>query len=148
VLALVTAGRDEGSYRFETAALLEQLGYLLSLLAAAGRLGPRVARVRVTATDVAGGRRSAALEAGVLVPLGERFPEVRCELDPDRTAGRGYYASACLGLYAVDPSGQELNLADGGFTPWTASVLGSAKERLLIGGLGTERLLTAFAPSP
>jgi hypothetical protein len=34
---------------------------------------------------------------------------------------------------------------DGGFTDWTRRLLGSEKERLQIGGLGTERLLTTVA---
>jgi len=145
LLGLVAAGRDEGSYRFEVATLLEQLTYLLTLLGEAGRQGLALAGVRATVTDLEEGRRTPALEAEVLAPLAERFPDARCELDPDRTAGRGYYTSACFGIFAVTPSGEELNLADGGFTDWTRQLVGSAKERLLIGGLGTERLLGAFA---
>jgi len=145
LLGLVTAGRDEGSYRFEIATLLEQLTFFLALLRDAGRLGLTVAGVRVGVTDLEKGRRTPALEAEVLGPLAERFPDARCALDPGRMSGRGYYASACFGIFAMTPSGEELNLVDGGFTEWTRTLVGSAKERLLIGGLGTERLLGAFA---
>lgn len=36
-------------------------------------------------------------------------------------------------------------MADGGFTTWTADLLSNAKERLLISGLGIERLCGLFA---
>ena len=43
----------------------------------------------------------------------------------------------------IDASVGPLNLVDGGFTDWTQRLLGDAKERLLISGVGTERLLGA-----
>lgn len=139
LLGLVTAGRDEGSYRFEAESLLEQLDLLVRLLVAAGVREPRVAL-----TDLEDGRRTPALETGVLAPLRERHPGVLCEFDLERTAGRGYYASACFDVSAVDGGGHHLHLADGGFTTWTQQLLSSRKERLLIGGLGMERLCDRF----
>ena len=146
LLGLVTAGRDEGSYRFEVASLLEQVTYFLTLLRAVTALGLVVAGVRATVTDLEDGRRTPALEAGVLAPLAERFPEASVGPDPERTAGLGYYTSACFDISAVDPSGVELHLVDGGFTTWTRQLVGSEKERLLIGGMGTERVRERFGP--
>ncbi|HXM59076.1 MAG TPA: hypothetical protein VOB72_26990 [Candidatus Dormibacteraeota bacterium] len=147
LLGLVTAGRDEGSYRFEVAALLEQVTYFLRLLREVAGLGLVVTGVRAAVTDLEDGRRTPALETGVLAPLAERFPEAQVRLDPERTAGRGYYSSACFDVSAVDPAGIELHLVDGGFTTWTRQLVGSEKERLLIGGMGTERLLERFSGS-
>jgi hypothetical protein len=67
-----------------------------------GGLGARlvrelVARARLQAVDsMEDGRRTRTLRADVLEPLAGRFPEAWFALDPDRTAGRGYYASACF----------------------------------------------------
>jgi len=61
-------------------------------------------------------------------------------LDPGRTSGRGYYESVCFKLFATEDSGTELEFADGGPTTWTRALLSDAKERLVISGLGTERL--------
>jgi hypothetical protein len=36
-------------------------------------------------------------------------------------------------------------LTDGGFTDWTAQLLNNKKERLLISGLGPERLVSQFS---
>ncbi len=126
LLALTTAVRDEGSFRFETRALLDQLDALLRL----------VSGVRVSLTDLSGGTRLPALQDAVVAPLRARYPHVEIGFDPDRTAGRGYYVDACFHLYRGD-----LQLADGGFTTWTRQLLGNAKERLLVGGMGVERLL-------
>jgi hypothetical protein len=35
-------------------------------------------------------------------------------------------------------------LVDGGFTNWTQQLLSNQKERLLISGIGTERLCSVF----
>jgi hypothetical protein len=39
-------------------------------------------------------------------------------------------------------------LIDGGFTTWTQLLLSNRKERLLISGLGTERLCSQFNVLP
>jgi hypothetical protein len=145
LLGLVAAGRDQGSFHFEVETLREQLAFFLQLASSVGARGLADGGVRVTVTDLEDGRRTRALQADVLEPLAGRFPDARFVMDPDRTAGRGYYASACFGISTVDPSGREHQIVDGGFTDWTRRLLGSEKERLLIGGLGTERLLAAFA---
>jgi hypothetical protein len=140
LLGLVVAGRDEGSFAFEIESLLEQLTFFMSLLLAVG-----VQSVRVAITDLEEGRRTPALEAAVMAPLAARFPQASFMLDPARTAGRGYYNSTCFDISAIDASGNELQLVDGGFTTWTRQLLNSQKERLLIGGLGTERLQEQFS---
>jgi hypothetical protein len=43
-------------------------------------------------------------------------------------------------MYAKDIQGVDHNLVDGGFTNWTQQLLSNAKERLLISGIGIERL--------
>ena len=62
-----------------------------------------------------------------------------------RTRGRGYYQSACFLLHALDSEGRWLELADGGFTDWTQQLVGSRKERLMISGIGSERLIAQRA---
>jgi hypothetical protein len=72
---------------------------------------------------------------------------VLCELDPDRETGRGYYTGACFHIYATNVAGNEFELIDGGFTTWTQQILSNSKERLLISGLGLERLCSQFSAS-
>jgi hypothetical protein len=143
LLSLCAAGRDSGSYGFEIAALVEQIGFYLRLFAAAQAAGYALdgTRVTLTAFDEA---RLPAIQAAVIDPLAASFPAVGFGLDQGREAGRGYYASAGFHIYARDAAGAEFFLADGGFTDWTQRLLSDRKERLLISGLGSERFILCF----
>jgi hypothetical protein len=54
---------------------------------------------------------------------------------PERSKGSGYYAGTAIGIACGDDE-----LGDGGFTRWTADLLGDAKERCLVSCISTERL--------
>jgi hypothetical protein len=69
-------------------------------------------------------------------------------LIPDALGGRNYYSGLCFNIYASDPTGAEHQLVDGGFTRWTQQILSNQKERLLISGLGSERLCSVFGSGP
>ncbi len=145
LLGLCAAGRDEGSFQFETTSLVEQIAFYLQLLREVSRLGYQTHRLRVTLTDLEQGRQEQTLIEQVLRPLMANHSGVLCELDPNRETGRGYYVGACFHIYATNVAGTEFELIDGGFTTWTQQVLSNSKERLLISGLGTERLCSQFS---
>lgn len=65
--------------------------------------------------------------------------------EPDRERGRGYYVDAALRITARH-GGDVVELGDGGFTTWTAQLMGNAKERCLVSCLSTERLTEAIGP--
>jgi hypothetical protein len=92
-------------------------------------------------TDLSGGLRREVLREQVLRPLQAAWPAVSWSFDDDRQAGRNYYTDACFAADAVHPDGSRSNLSDGGFTGWTSRLLADRKERLLISGLGSERLV-------
>jgi hypothetical protein len=144
LFGLCSAGRDEGSHRFEVEELAEHLGFYLRLLAALrDEEGYAVSGPRVALTDL-GGLPEERLRTEVAEPLAARFPGVPVGFAPERITGRGYYDGACFHLYATDPAGHELLLVDGGFTTWTQQLLSNQKERLLISGIGSERVCSAF----
>ncbi len=60
--------------------------------------------------------------------------------DPGRETGRGYYAGYCFKVYAVHGDAR-YELSDGGLVDWTQQLLQNRKERLVISGIGTDRLL-------
>jgi len=74
--------------------------------------------------------------------LSQRYPDARIGFDDARVQGREYYVDACFKLYQRTPSGQELEIGDGGFTTWTRELLSNAKERLLTGCVSVDRLIT------
>lgn len=146
LLGLCTAGRDEGSFRFETESLVEQTAFYLRLLTEASQLGYAVDGLRLAFTDLQLGRRRTVLEE-VVARLADRFPAVSLDFDPDRVSGRHYYTGVCFNVYGTDQTGTELQLVDGGFASWTQQLLGNAKERLMISGFGTERFCERFRRS-
>jgi hypothetical protein len=148
LLGLCSAGRDEGSFQFETTSLVEQISFYIRLLREASQLGYQAHQLRITLTDLDKGRREETLVSQVLTPLMANNPDVIFELDPNRETGRGYYVNACFHIYASNMAGSEFELIDGGFTTWTQQLLSNNKERLLISGLGTERFCSQFSTTP
>jgi hypothetical protein len=57
------------------------------------------------------------------------------------TTGNRYYRGVRFKIF-VTLDGSRLELAEGGFVDWSQKILGSKKERVLISGLGVERILT------
>jgi hypothetical protein len=144
LLGLCCAGRDEGSFRFETSSLVEQIAFYMRLFHETTRLGYHAHQFRIAITDLEDGQRTPALEEQVLAPLVTSYPDARCELDPDRATGRGYYVGASFHIYSTNAAGIEFELVDGGFTTWTQQLINNRKERLLISGLGVERFCAQF----
>ena len=129
LFAMVTAGRDEGSLRFEEAALRDHLGFAVAGLAAAGL----PVQVALTPLSDNGERIVAAVAAG----LGGTGAEV--VTDREREKGRGYYRDVCFKVNAVIGA-EPVEIGDGGLTDWTARLLANQKERLLISGYGLDGL--------
>ena len=102
------------------------------------------ARLRVTISDFGPTPRDEVLEEQILFPIRSELPDVDCRLGPERTSGRGYYVDLAFHVHALSRSGEWLELADGGSVNWTQQILSNAKERLLISGIGSERLCGAF----
>jgi hypothetical protein len=71
---------------------------------------------------------------------------VNIGVKPDRIQAKHYYYPFCFWIFAAGEDGVEQNIGDGGFTDWTQQLLSNQKERLLISGLGSERLCFLFAP--
>jgi hypothetical protein len=67
-------------------------------------------------------------------------------IDNKRSRARGYYTDFAFLLHIVRGSGEEMEVLDGGSVDWTQKYLSSAKERLIISGLGTERLCHESSP--
>jgi hypothetical protein len=156
LLGLATAGRDDGGHRFEREAVAEHARSLAAGLTAAG-VGP--AQLSVTPLSAAG----ETIAAGVSAELADTElanTGVEVVLDRDRQAGRGYYRDLCFklcvavaepadgGLADHSAGAEWAEVGDGGFTDWTARLTASAKERLLISGVGIDRILMVAAGAP
>ncbi|MFC4019536.1 hypothetical protein ACFOW4_16555 [Micromonospora sp. GCM10011542] len=137
LFALVSSARDAGSGRTEARLLALHLGYWRAVLAA---LVPDAApRIEYSVLDETVVRER--LVDSVLPGLPDGQTAVVEE--PTRTRGRGYYTDVALRLVVRDGA-DEVELGDGGFTTWTAQLMGDAKERCLVSCLATERLATVM----
>lgn len=132
LLGIVSAGRDIGSHAFEVDACLEHLTTLQRVIETVG--GGSVA-IRLTDFD---GRHGDVLQA----VIGRLAASARAEVWPERTAARGYYSGICFKMYATR-DGDDIEVADGGIVDWTQQLVASNKERLMISGLGLERIALA-----
>lgn len=65
--------------------------------------------------------------------------QLNIEMRPKQQEKFQYYRGMQFNIYTTT-YGHEYELVDGGFVDWTQKLLGDGKERLLISGLGTERL--------
>ena len=138
VFSVCSAGRDGGGFRFEVDAL--ELHISFYLVAIRDFLGPSVTLdVSLTLLD-SGATLTGAAEA-LLGKLRTRFG-VAALMDPARTAGRGYYRTACFWIHGSSGDGEKSQLCDGGCVDWTQRLLSDAKERLVISGVGSDRVCT------
>ena len=135
LLGLVTAGRDPGGRRFERESVTEQVQALEAGLTAAGLPPIQVALTPLSATGE-------AITSAITVELAESGAEVIT--DRERQSGRGYYRDLCFKLNVL-VHGRWQEIGDGGFTDWVAQLTANTKERLLISGLGIDRLASFMA---
>lgn len=139
--ALCSAGRDQGNLQFELSALELHIRFYLKSLRAF--LGPDIP-LHLSATALTSNTYVDLIEAQLLSPIRSEFEGVDCAFDEHRTSGRGYYRDICFHIHATAASGRRLELIDGGAVDWTQQFLSNAKERLVISGIGSERLCTMF----
>jgi hypothetical protein len=121
LFALVSSARDTGSGRVEAQMLVDHLTFWQQVLGE---------QAQFSFTSFARTAVRERIEDTVRPALGVPFVEV-----PGRSNGSGYYAGTAIGIGCGDEE-----LGDGGFTRWTADLLGDAKERCLISCISTERL--------
>jgi hypothetical protein len=143
IFVLCTAGRDTGSFCFETESLAEHIDFYIRLLSKTKKLGYTIQDVRVSITALEE-QRIDTLQTNTINVLASRYPTMTIQFDQERQHGRGYYTEACFTIHARTPDGLELLLVDGGLTTWTQQLLSNRKERLMTSGLGSERLCAIY----
>ncbi|MDQ7905856.1 hypothetical protein RB614_15160 [Phytohabitans sp. ZYX-F-186] len=126
LFALVSSARDTGSGATQARLLVRHLRYWHSVLPA--EVAPRLL---YTVFD------SPVLRERIEDTVA---PAVGVSEQPDRERGRGYYVEAAIRIAAGADE-----IGDGGFTTWTAQIMGDAKERCLVSCVSTERLAEALS---
>jgi hypothetical protein len=136
LFALCSAGRDKRAWQFEIKSLALHISFYLRALQAF--LGKNVP-LRVSITDWRPQADPTILESQILLPVQQQFTNVTCVSDDERTRGRGYYTDLRFHIHA-ESSSRLIELVDGGTVDWTQKLLSDSKERLVISGIGSERV--------
>jgi hypothetical protein len=147
VFSLCSAGRDRGGFDFETETIGLHIAFYLRAIR--NYLGPDVS-LRVLVTPFSSGGKPIAAADALLEHVRGAVEGVEAVLHPERTAGRNYYRSLGFWIHAPSDGGEPIQLVDGGCVDWTQRLLSDGKERLVISGIGSDRVcamrLAAYMP--
>ncbi len=143
IFGLVSSGSDEGNFKFEINELTKQLSFYLELMTIDNdEFCFFSTEVLLTPLE----KQLEALLVNYLLPvLTKQFPSITIRIDNERKNGLGYYQTFCFTINATNKNEELVHLVDGGFTSWTQQLLSNQKERLLISGIGSERICTLFS---
>ena len=127
----VTSGRDTGSFQFEMTAFLEHLRALQSVLTKV--FGVKISHIKLQP-------RTGYEQGERLVQYLRNQIAAILPVSIDENAPPNDYYKGIQYKAIIEMNGQEIEIADGGFTDWTQQLLSNKKERFLITGLGIEFL--------
>lgn len=142
LFSLCSAGRNTENIRFGIYAMSLHLRFYLEALK--DFLGPDIS-LRVGIIDLTADSRDQAFSR-TIANLKRKFKGVEICLEKAQTEDEEYYRELRFKVYVSPARGHEIELVDGGDTDWAQKLLNNAKERLVISGLGSERLCRKFVP--
>ena len=136
ILGLTSAGRDTGSFMFEKDSLLQHIGLYIKYLKETLQLPWVQIRLIALNQEATPNRLFEAVEAHIR----QSAPEWSVSRIASKASEQSYYQHLQFKIVIPGPGGQEIDIADGGYTDWTQRLSGNRKERFLISGLGLELL--------
>jgi len=136
ILGLTSAGRDTGSFQFEKDSLLQHIGLYIKYLKETLQLSGVHIRLIALDQEATPNRLFEAVDAHIR----QFAPEWSVSRIASKASEQAYYQHLQFKIVIPGPGGQEIDIADGGFTDWTQRLSGNRKERFLISGLGLELL--------
>ena len=137
MFGLCSSVRGAKGFELEIGELRRHLNFHMALLRALKFKDGLGGRIRLTLS--AFGAMSHEVLTELTSALGKDFSGVDVSPDHERVHGKGYYSGLCFHVY-FEIAGKEYFVADGGFVDWTKELLHDRRERMLISGIGTERL--------
>jgi hypothetical protein len=138
VVALCSAGRDEGNNRFEMVNLEEHIRFYIRVLdTIVDRNETKGISIRFFSYKGFDNERL----TGHFTKLFSDREEITISVENESDFGKNYYTRLRFMIGLINPDNQEFDYIDGGFTEWTARLLNNQKERLLTSGIGTDYLL-------
>jgi hypothetical protein len=143
LFVLYTAGKDEGTFKFESEALKEHIDFYLTILSRAKEINFDIKNIRVLFL-IYNPAFEEFVRNIVIASLQAAYPHILFAADSETKTGFPYYKNLRFQIFAQNADCEEYFIADGGFTDWTQQLLNSKKERLLTSGIGSERFIYCF----
>ncbi len=140
LFALTTSGRDIGSFIFELDSLIEHISYFINLFNLLSKIDLKISNMHVF-LGIFDKTRTEFIK-NLINELSKKYPNVTFKIDESKKSN--YYQTAGYQIHAENNQKEMIFLVDGGFTNWTQKLSSNNKERFLISGLGSERLLYCF----
>jgi len=134
VFALVSSGKDVGSYICEKKILMKQLYYYRKLL-----IDKYNARLSIILRKRNGYADNAGLFDIMTELIKNELPDVPISFDLEHE-DNNYYKGINFKLY-MEKEGEKIEIGDGGFVDWIQKMANNKKERCLISGIGLDRLI-------
>ena len=144
LFSLCSAGRNTRNLRFGIYAMTLHIRFYLRSLK--DFLGSDIP-LQVTVVELSPDSHDDTTFGAPLETLKKEFDDVDISLEKMRAREAEYYRELRFKVYARIAKGREMELVDGGGTDWAQKLLNSAKERLIISGIGSERLCEKFVPT-
>ncbi len=138
VIALCTAGKDEGNDTFEESCLIEHIKFYLKVI---DRLLDKndIKEIKIKLFEYEGFENHNLIE--IIKTIIAPAKDISLMIEKNSEFGKGYYLRIRFMISIVNQRNQEFDYIDGGFTDWTSKLLNNKKERLLTSGIGTYLLL-------
>jgi len=132
ILSLCIAGRDTGSYEFELKAARELIEYYIKLINKyIGNKQKYKIKVKIFAHN--------EILTDKLSHLIKNDTNVIITAENNPQENWNYYSKLRFNIFLN--TDEELFICDGGDTTWTQQLMNDKKERFMISGLGSERLI-------
>jgi hypothetical protein len=138
IVALCTAGKDEGNDKFETESLIEHIDFYIQVL---DKIADKneISLITIKLFEYDGSENSFLIRK-----IENQYAcrqDICIKTEKNSGFGKGYYIRLRFGISVINRNGEEFDYIDGGFVNWTGILLNNKKERLLTSGIGTDFLL-------
>lgn len=132
--AMVTSGKDIGSYGFEKQAIWEHIAVYREIFRAKYQ-----SEIEIIINARGGYTDSEGLIDRIVRHIGEQAPDLT--VNANTASSDNTYYKGLQYTIKTTINGREYYIGDGGFVDWTQQLLENKKERMLISAIGLDRLL-------
>ena len=135
LFCMVSAGVDQGSYRFEMPALWEQIDVYRTVFKSIFR-----SDIEVIFSERGGYKDSSGFVSRI-IDYGSKLQRNNVTISKGPPNNENRYYEGLQFTIKTAINGKDYYIGDGGFVNWTQKMTGNRKERLLISAIGLDRLL-------